>query len=836
MSTGALAGLIVGILSVSPQRLVAEESAASVESGEAEAFFEEHVQPILKAHCVKCHGGRTRVKGGLRLTSRADLLKGGDLGPAVSLEKPATSLILKAIDYEDENLQMPPAGRLDQAKIDVLTRWVKMKAPWGATSTESIPTESRQSSPQVTAEAMRFWSFLPVERPAVPAVKNADWVKNPIDAFVLHRLEESGLEPAPHARPRELLRRATYGVTGLPPTPASVDAFVVERSLSYEEVVDQLLASPQYGESWARDWLDLVRYAETNSFERDRAKPDVWRYRDYVIDSLNSDKPYDQFVREQLAGDELDEVTNETLIATGYYRLGAWDDESTDPLQSRYDDLDDVVATTGQVFLGLTVNCARCHDHKLDPIPQRDYYRLLAFFHGIRPYSYQHEKSVLVSISPPEVQKKYYADVKALKEQTEAAKHAVERVQNGVISLLSSDEQKQTSDHAKRAALLEKKVPEFLTPDAVARYKELVKEFQRLNATKIPRLDYALCVKEEKATPPETFIFTRGNAHVPADKVEPGFPAVLNTPDPVMPAPAKDAKSSGRRRVLADWIASPKNPLTARVIVNRVWKHHFGRGIVRTPSNFGRLGARPTHPELLDWLASEFMANGWRLKYLHKLIMTSSTYRMSSAGNTRALEIDPENDLLWRVDMRRLGAEEIRDSILAVNGKLNPKMGGPSIFTIVPKEILAGQSRPGDGWTPSRPEERARRSIYIHIKRSLIAPFLASFDFADTDTTCPVRFATTQATQALTMLNSEFMDREAAAFALRLKDEAGDSSAARVRLAFRLALAREAQSHEVERGVALMAALEAEKDFGEDEAVKQFCLLVLNLNEFIYLD
>ena len=609
---------------------------------------------------------------------------------------------------------------------------------------------------QSRAEKSRdFWSFQPVTRPAVPSVKRADWVRTPIDAFILARLEAKGLVPAPPADKIALIRRVSYDLTGLPPTPSEVDAFVADSSNdAYADLVERLLRSPRYGERWARHWLDCVRFAETNSFERDTVKPFAWRFRDYVIRAFNDDKPYDQFVREQLAGDEFDEVTADSVTATGFYRLGAWDDEPTDRLQARYDELDDILTTTSQVFLGLTVNCARCHDHKLDPVPQEDYYRLLAFFHNIRPY-HKNEKPEGTSILRP-----------------------------------------------------------------------------------IPGQgdDRALCVMERGREAPETHVLIRGNAHAKGDKVEPGFPRVLGTPDPKIPAAPEGVKSTGRRTALANWIASDRNPLAARVMVNRIWQYHFGRGIVRSPNNFGNIGARPTHPKLLDWLAAEFAARGWRLKEMHRLILLSSTYRMSSRGNADGLAKDPENDSFWRFDMRRLAAEEIRDSILAVNGTLNFEMGGPGVYTLIPKAVLQGQSIPGAGWGKSSPEQRARRSIYIHAKRSLIDPMLASFDMADTDTSCPVRFSTTQATQALGMLNSDFLNREAALFADRLREEAGHQTKKQVRLALRLATSRKPTDAEIDRGVKLIAALGDESGATAEAALNQFCLLVLNLNEFVYLD
>ncbi len=797
-------------------------------------FYEKQVKPLLVASCLKCHGATDKIKGGLRLTGRQAMLEGGDTGPAASLEHPEKSLILKAISYTDDDLQMPPKDRLTKDKVEVLTKWVAMGLPW-TPGEEPAMVEARpkRMAPKVTPETMKFWSFVPVKRPEVPYVKDLAWVKTPIDAFVLAKLDAAGLKPAPPAEKVALLRRVYYDLTGLPPTPAEVDAFVADQSANaYEAVVDRLLASPRYGEKWARHWLDVVRYAETNSFERDGAKPNAWRYRDYVIDSFNSDKPYDQFVREQIAGDELDQVTSQSITATGYYRLGNWDDEPSDRLQARYDDLDDIVATTGQAFLGLTMNCARCHDHKLDPIPQKDYYKLLAFFQGIKPYN-NDPKIILRDIVPDQLPKAKQDELLDVNRRKEELKKLVHETEERALGLMTDVERKaaRKNDKAMRDQLLE-----TIGKVEFARYAALRDELKTLETRAPEQLPQALCVRENGASVEPTFIMLRGNAHVQGEQVEPGFPLVLAPPAAVIPKPDPKATSSGRRRVLAEYLASEKNPLVARVMVNRIWQHHFGRGIVRSPNDFGSIGERPTHPELLDWLASEFIKRGWRMKDMHKLIMMSNAYQMSSAGNATALAKDSQNDLFWRFDMRRLEAEEIRDSVLFVNGKLNLKMGGPSVFPTIPEAVLAGQSQPGNGWGKSTPEEQARRSIYVHVKRSLIVPTLASLDSADTDFTCPVRFVTTQSTQALTMLNSQFSTEESKAFAKRLRNEAGEQPAKQVHLALRLALCREPSAEQVGRGVKYMDRLKDEYHVPTDVALDQFCLLVLNLNEFVYLD
>jgi hypothetical protein len=728
-------------------------------------FFETKVRPVLADNCWRCHGEK-RQRGGLRLDSRAALLTGGDQGPAVVSGHPEKSLLLRAIAHIDSDLKMPPGKKLPGPVAADLAEWVRRGVPWPGD--DGSAAVARKGGKEITDKDRAHWAFQPVRRPALPPVKGRSWAHNPVDAFVLARLEARGLRPNPPAERHELLRRVCYDLTGLPPTPDEAEAFLADPAPdAYERLVDRLLDSPRYGEKWARFWLDLVRYADTNSYERDSPKPNSWRYRDYVIRAFNEDKPYDRFVREQLAGDELSDADADSIIATGYYRLGIWDDEPSDALQARYDGLDDIVVTTGQTFLGLTIDCARCHDHKIDPILQKDYYRFLAFFHNINHY------------------------------------------RNGgptdEVRLVTGPAGRRSFAYLERSAKRGK-------PAAGER---------------------ALCVTEAGGRAPETFVLLRGNPNVKGERVEPGFPVVLGGESLELPTPG--ARSTGRRLVLADWIVSPANPLTPRVLVNRLWQQHFGRGIVRTPSDFGLQGARPTHPELLDWLAAELVESGWRLKPLHRLLVTSNTYRMSSRSEAKALAADPANDLFWRFDMRRLTGEEIRDSILAVSGRLNRKMYGPGVFPEIPREVLAGQSMPGNGWKVSPPAEQDRRSVYVHVKRSLLLPILEAFDLPETDRSTPTRFSTTQPTQALGMLNGDFLNRQAEALARRLRREAGDV-AGQVRRALYLATARPPTEGEVRRGVDLIAAMREQDEASSEQALTHFCLVVLNLNEFMYLD
>ena len=842
------AALAAAFLAVAAAAAPPQKPKAAVKPDSSAAFFDQQVQPLLKAACWSCHAGDD-PSGGLDLTARDKVLKGGVSGSAVSLDKPADSLLLRAIHFDGR--QMPPQGKLSPDKIAVLERWVALGLPWGAPKGASngtaIAPPVPHGPPPVNAETMRWWAFQPVKRPALPAVKKANgWVKTPVDAFVLAKLQANGFVPAPPASRPALLRRAYFDLWGLPPSPAEVQAFVADKSpQAWAKVVDRLLASPHYGERWGRHWLDLVRYAETNSFERDGDKPFVWRYRDYVIQSFNNDKPYDRFVREQLAGDEMPGATPDSLIATGYYRLGQWDDEPSDPEQARADEIDDIVSTSAQTFLGLTVGCARCHDHKIDPIPQKDYYRFAAFFQNMNRYGLRSGESVaersLRSIDSQEEQERYAHEATAYQASLAGLEKQITAIEDLIKPDLGGGERDDFKNEQNRLPILKKRVGRLLTQKQADDYVRLTGERDRLRKAPPKGLEMALCITEAGPTCAEqTHVLLRGSAHAPGDVVEPGFLSVLAPPSPHYTNLGPNAQSTGRRLALADWLADPKNPLTARVMANRVFQYHFGRGIVRTSSNFGFLGSAPTHPELLDYLASELVRDGWHLKPLHRLLLMSSTYQMSSqatpATMARARVKDPENDLLWRVDMRRLEAEEVRDSVLACNGSLNPKSYGPSILVTLPKEVLAGQSIPGSGWGESPPEEQARRSVYIKVKRSLAVPLLASYDAADVDNTCPVRFSTTQPTQALGMLNSTFLGQQSKVFAAYTQRIVGSDPAHQVRFVLWRTLQRPPTGAEIKRGTALMAALRREDGQPADGALERFCLVALNLNEFVYLD
>ena len=792
-------------------------ASVSAAQDKAPLDFARHVQPILAMKCARCHGPSS-TSGGVAFDTRERAFAETESGrPALVAGDPDASSMIERIVSHDESTRMPPEGKpLTAAEVEIVKTWIRQGANWS-----------------------KHWAYRPLVKPPVPAVNQNAWVANEVDQFILAGLEESQLTPNPIADKRTLVRRAYYNLTGLPPTAAQVTDFEKDSSPdAWEKLVDRLLESPQYGEHWGRKWLDVVRYAETNSFERDNPKPHVWRYRDYVIRSFNDDKPYDRFLNEQLAGDEAQSPTSDQLIATGFYRLGVWDDEPADRVLAMYEGYDDLITTIGQGMLGLTFNCARCHDHKIDPIPQTDYYQLLTFLHNIRPMSGGGPNVEANLFASEQSKREFEAAVRDRQEQMEVAKKEIARLEEIFTTVTANEPNKEEQKKGGRNYLtqqIKKRGLEVLGEDEFAKYEAASKLLGELQ--KEPPVDKALVVKElglEK--PADVFVLKRGTPGNHGALVEPGFPNLFAVPAPTI-QPVVEQNSSGRRTALANWITSQDNLLTARVFVNRVWQGHFGRGIVRSSNNFGGLGTPPTHPELLDWLASDFIANGWKIKRLHKMLMLSNAYRMSSSGQEAALAKDPANDRFWRVDLRRLSAEEIRDSLLAVNGRLNLEMYGPSIYPTISAEVLAGQSEPGRGWGKSSPTEQARRSVYIHVKRSLITPLLASFDFPETDTSCEARFTTTQPGQSFAMLNGQFANEQAAEFAKRITTQVGSTNRdAQIQLAYQLCFHRAVRESELTRAKEFLLEMEQKHQLSPERALEQCCLLILNLNEFVYLD
>ena len=720
-----------------------------------------------------------------------------------------------------------------------------------------------------------YWAFQQVKRPEIAKVQDAKWVRNPIDAFILARLEAKGLRPAPPADRISLLRRATYDLTGLPATPQEADAFLADRSPNaFEKVVDRLLASPHYGERWARHWLDLARYAESEGFKEDEPRPNAWRYRDYVIQAFNQDKPYDRFIREQIAGDELWPGDPEVHIGTAFNRH--YPDESRAPnvLRRRQEILNDITETVAATFLGLTYGCARCHDHKFDPILQADYYRLQAFFANVGA-----NDGIL--LRPPDRVRQHGERMAVWEEKTRHIRDKIEalidREYNMEVTEFRANFQAETRSAISKAAAdrspIERqiyyRVKPYLNPtwETVANKLEADATRQKRWKEVKPGLE-ALKAELEKFSPfhpgelalgtgiidisrqsPPTHILAVGQYDAPLKEVQPGFLSILDS-RPARIIPPSAAESTGRRTALANWLASPKNPLTARVMVNRIWHYHFGRGVLATPSDFGRMGDRPTHPRLLDWLADEFIRSGWSVKQMHRLIMASNTYQQASADREEAAKIDPGNRLWWQFPRQRLQGEVIRDSALFVAGLLSTKVGGRSVLPeLPPGMVIRG------GWKVSKdPAERNRRSIYIFVRRNARYPMLEVFDMPDTHESCGRRHITTTAPQALTLLNSKLTLGWAQAFAGRVLGRAGPSLEAQIEEAYRLAYLRRPDAAEKRTALTFFQrhrALVAERASADEKlalptslpdavdpvhaaVLVDFCHMLINSNEFVY--
>lgn len=825
---------------------------------------------------------------------------------------------------------------------------------------------------------VKHWAYDPPGDLSPPNVSDKAWADNPIDAFIYANLKKQKLEPNPPADKLVLLRRAYYDLTGLPPTEEQANTFLLDDSpRAWENLINQLLDSPHYGEKWGRHWLDVARWAESNGYERDGNKRNMWKYRDYVINAVNQDKPYDEFIIDQLAGDVKPGADAKSVTATGFLHLGLYDDEPADEEQFYYDYYDDLINTVSRSMLASSMSCARCHDHKVDPITQKDYYQFLSHFKALNiPFRIRNQDISTVSIFDPEKEtelnaklEKGIADIilPRLKvwqaanhlrkqsstadlyptnlhfgyimddwntahgdldsidyfyegalpggtvhitpdltqitpaktvpssyvitgkfNQAEAGPRTFKVTINGGAWMYLGDELvfskvglntitedftidlpagthdlklifgRHTDIQFTLDLLTDGKPIKWVTgtrwrqikgaandaikdstdnggdwgsifKDNLALENKAVEAFKPLQETMEASLvTAAFNMPEVKPT----YIMYRGNPHAPGEEVLPGLPTVMGNqlPDSV-------SKDADRRLQLAHWIASAENPLTSRVAVNRIWQHHFGRGLVRSSEEFGGLGSKPTHPELLDWLANEFVRNGWTMKPLHRLIMTSNTYQMSSAPNDEALTKDPLNDHFWRFDMRRLTAEEIRDSILMVSNHLNSQVGGPSVFPTLPEEVLATASRAYQRWDLEAGEEHQnRRSIYTFTRRSLLDPMMSTFDSADTDTSCPVRFNTTVPSQALTMMNSQFIADHAERIAKTLKPLADQGLDSVVNEGFTQVLGRLPNDEERKVSIELIQSMQSDFDHDLATAINRFALMMLNLNEFVFLD
>jgi Protein of unknown function (DUF1553)/Protein of unknown function (DUF1549) len=698
--------------------------------------------------------------------------------------------------------------------------------------------------PATAADLPDDWAFKPVRRSNVPLTNQS--AQTPIDAFLLRQLDAKGLQFTPPADQATLLRRVTFDLTGLPPTVAHLEAFLADESpRAFERVVDRLLASSAYGERQALPWLDAVRFAETDGFKADDRRPHAWRYRDYVISSFNADKPFDRFIREQLAGDELYPDDPNALIATAFLRHYPDEYNAVNLEQRRQEILNDVTDTTAQAFLGITLGCARCHDHKFDPITQEDYYRIQAFFAGW--------KEVEVPIMPADARRNYEAELQAWEAKTAEVRRELEAIERPhrekfsqkrrgrfpeeYAKLLDIPPDRRTPLEQQIAAMVAKQVYaddktmfNGMKPAEKDRWEALKKQLADAGPRPTPPA-VAMAFTDVGRDPPPTHLLKRGSWAKKGEEVRPGFLSAFDDRSADV-APPATRKTSGRRSALANWIADAKNPLTARVIVNRVWMQHFGRGIVDSPGDFGSQGEKPTHPELLDWLAADFVASGWSLKHLHRQIVLTEAYRQGSTFNAEAAKVDPDNKLLWRMNRRRLDGETLRDAILSVVGVLNPKARGPSVFPELPAEMKVAAA----AWPVSAdPAERNRRSVYVYVKRNLRYPLFAAFDSPDRNEACTRRFETTTAPQALMLLNDKLYAEKATQFAERVMKEAGGDSNGAIERAYLTALSRPPTSEE---RTAALRFLEAQSKTagGSREAMADFCHALLNLNEFVYVD
>jgi len=776
--------------------------AASIAVG---AEFDTDVEPIFHQRCYACHGAAQQMSG-LRLDQREKALTGGYSGAVIVPGDGASSKLVERISSEKEGFRMPPVGeRLSAAEIAAVRAWIDAGAQWPERQAAAAPTAEQKSS---------HWSFQPVNRPDPPAVRGESWPRNPIDRFILAKLEAEGVEPSPEAYRTTLARRLYADLIGLPPSPEQIDRFLVDqRPDAYERLVDELLRSPHYGEKQAIEWLDLARYADSDGYERDPVRPYAWRWRDWVIDAVNRDVGFDRFTIEQIAGDLLPRATVEQRVATGFLRNGIKNREAgVKNAEKRFDETLDRVNTVGATWLGLTVGCAQCHDHKFDPISQRELYQLFAFFGNaverdieaprpgeIGPYlralpAYRAEReSILAENGVPALFEQWRGKMIAAMEKpgvnTDWDFNVTEfRAANDRSDwLISSDEAELTrAERDKRIDWFLSRIgPEFSKQSSLAERLRCAREQIAEVRGDLPAIARANTMVE-RAKPVETHIALRGDYRAPGTAVEPGTPAAL---PPLNPA------DKPARLQLAEWLVADDNPLTPRVTVNRMWQEYFGKGLVTTPADFGIQGAMPSHPALLDWLASELVRSGWSRKEVHRLIVTSAAYRQASAMRPDLAERDPENRLLARQNRLRLKAELIRDYALAASGLLYPKIGGPSVRPPQPKGVAElGYSK--KEWREETGRERYRRGLYVHFQRTAPYPMLVSFDAPGTQVATALRERSNTPLQALNLLNDPVFVEAAQALAVRVFAEAGSDPAARLDRIFRLCLGRQPSPEE----------------------------------------
>ena len=836
-------------------------------------FFSHEIRPIMERTCWNCHGAAIQSSG-LDLSTRENALEGGNRGPAIVPGDAEASRLFRQLAGL-EGPVMPLGVPLPEEDVEKFRAWIEAGAVWDdGPATTVAASEFSAFVTEVPASARDYWAFRLPEQTPPPAV---DGFEHPIDRFLEHKRREQGVSAAPRAEKAALLRRAYLDLLGLPPSVEELESFLADTAPgAWARQIDRLLASPHYGERWGRHWLDVARYADSDGYEQDVDRANAWRYRDYVVNAFNSDKPYDRFITEQLAGDELDETTHETRIATGFLRAGPRVNfREKDNPERRWDYLDDVIATVGRGVLGVTIQCARCHDHKFDPILQKDYYSMTASLFGYVETDWP--------MLPDDQAHQYLARTAELDERVSAVREQIREIEQPYLTelkverirrefpddvleaVLTPEEQRSDGQQLLAAQVLTIGVPRDQVDAAMSepdktRRQALRRRIQDIEAQRPaqPAMMEVVTDGDYRYTPdragdnvlgcpecrirmdePGSFLhqgpgayevppapfLIRGDPFSPGPEMEPAFLTVATYGDPPAAVPRPDSRTSGRRLALAQWITAKDNPLTARVWVNRVWHHHFGRGIVASLDNFGVVGDRPSHPELLDWLAVEFMENGWSTKDLHRLIMTSEAYAMASSwDNEQNIAADPENHLLWRYRPQRLEAEAIRDLMMAVSGGIDLSIGGKPVFPYIPQEILDTAQAYGRWDNQVDGPEVWRRSLYVYRRRTLTFPFFETFDLPDQNITAAYRNTSTVAPQALTLMNNEFVLGQARLFARRIAELAPYDVDWQVDLVYRTALARGPAPEEADLARQLVA----------EGSLEDLTHVVYNLSEFLY--
>lgn len=951
-----LVGCVLWAMGISPGLSSAAQSPAAANTSE---FFEKRIRPILVSNCAKCHNPKAMVAE-LDLTTAEGFARGGESGQITNKEKPEESLLLKVVGYDDK-VKMPPTGRLKEDEIAALSEWVKMGALWPkAQATVAAETKSpeRKSTRELTEEEKKFWAYQPLAQTAVPQVKNSAWIKSPIDAFILAKLEEKGLKPAPPADKLTLLRRVSFDLTGLPPSEKEIRDFLSDSSPdAFKKVVERLLASPRYGEKWGRNWLDVARYADSTGNDEDHRYPFAWKYRDYVIEAFNNDLPYAQFVREQIAGDLLpgkdglaengETVNRRGIIATGFLALGPKAVAQQDKKKMLYDVFDEQVDVTSKAFLGLTLACARCHNHKFDPLLTKDYYSMIGMFASTRSFSnpdshvsgvfekplvtktefdrYKTARSahqakeklarteieeIIDSVKEPSVKQnaqrvsefmlaayKVYQDG-AKSDEVARQMHLPEDVLNRWVAFLNPkdltpqhllewrnaskeklpevaqnyqrrfqkqlqewDEQiaKWRADYHKALAsnqtektkslpdrpkfeagddrffdgvyfaksgpfgVSEKDKTKFTTAQQ-QRISELEKQLEQLKKSAPAEPELACAV--EDGEPVAQNVFIRGDYNNNGEEAPKAFPTILS------PFDTKPNFVGSGRLQLAEWLVQPNHPLTSRVMANRIWQWHFGEGIVRTPDNFGKMGERPTHPELLDFLAREFVKSGWSVKAMHRMILLSNTYQMASVNPSLTPETDGDNRLLTRFNRRRLSVEELRDGLLAIDGTIDLTMGGT---------LQIGRGTDGEnnqGRLSLNPEKLKRRTVYIPLRRANLPTLLNLFDFGDATSMQGKRQLTNVSTQALFWLNSEFLTDQSATLSKSLLSDSTLNDTTRIESLYLRVLNRQAEKEEVDQALKYLAGFKQKftEEHADLKAWQSLCRVVMASNDFLYVD